>query len=210
MYVAVVPNRNSPPAVLLRESFRVNGKVHNRTIANLSNWPQTKIDALRAVLKGDTALGAPLPQAFDIVRSRPHGHVAAVLGTLRKLHLDRLLDKHDERKRNLVLAMIVARVLEPASKLATSRALHPDTLSSTLGEMLHLGAITEDELYPAMDWLLPQQVRIENALAKRHLAEQSLVLYDLTSTYFEGRHCPLGKLGHSRDRQNSKLRSCSV
>jgi transposase len=205
MYVAVVPNRNSPPAVLLRESFRVNGKVHNRTIANLSNWPQTKIDALRAVLKGDTALGAPLPQAFDIVRSRPHGHVAAVLGTLRKLHLDRLLDKHDERKRNLVLAMIVARVLEPASKLATSRALHPDTLSSTLGEMLHLGAITEDELYQAMDWLLPQQVRIENALAKRHLAEQSLVLYDLTSTYFEGRHCPLGKLGHSRDRQNSKL-----
>ena len=205
MYVAVVPNRNSPPAILLRESFRENGKVHNRTIANLSHWPPAKVDALRAVLKGDIIVGAPLPQAFDIVRSRPHGHAAAVLGTLRKLRLDRLFDKHDERKRNLVLAMIVARVLEPASKLATCRALHPDTLGSTLGEMLHLDAITEDELYQAMDWLLPQQARIEDALAKRHLAEQSVVLYDLTSTYFEGRHCPLGKLGHSRDGQNGKL-----
>jgi transposase len=205
MYVATVPNRNSPPAILLRESFREDGKVHNRTIANLSHWPSAKIDALRAVLKGSTALGAPLPQAFDIVRSRPHGHVAAVLGTLHKLHLDRLLDKHDEPKRDLVLAMIVARVLEPASKLATSRALHPDTLSSTLGEILHLDSVTEDELYQAMDWLLPQQTHIENALAKRHLAEGSLVLYDLTSTYLEGRHCPLGKLGHSRDDQKGKL-----
>jgi len=205
MYVALVPNRNSPPAILLRESFRENGKVHNRTIANLSHWPQAKIDALRAVLKGATVGDAPLPQAFDIVRSRPHGHIAAVLGSLRKLHLDHLLDQHDQRKRNLVLAMIVARVMEPASKLATSRALHPDTLSSTLGQMLHLDAITEDELYQSMDWLLPQQARIEDALAKRHLAEQSLVLYDLTSTYFEGRHCPLGKLGHSRDGQKSKL-----
>ena len=205
MYVAVVPNRNSPPAILLRESFRENGRVHNRTIANLSHWPPAKIDALRAVLKGETSVGAPLPQAFDIVRSRPHGHVAAVLGTLRRLHLDRLFDKQDERKRNLVLAMIVARVLEPASKLATCRALQPATLGSTLGEMLHLDHITEDELYQAMDWLLPQQAHIEDALAKRHLAEQSLVLYDLTSTYFEGRHCPLGKLGHSRDGQKSKL-----
>jgi transposase len=205
MYIALVPNRNSPPAILLRESFRENGKVHNRTIANLSHWPPAKIDALRAVLKGDAAVGTPLPQAFDIVRSRPHGHVAVVLGTLRKLHLDRLFDKHDERKRNLVLAMIVARVLEPASKLATCRALHPDTLGNTLGELLHLDAITEDELYQAMDWLLPQQARIEDTLAKRHLVEQSLVLYDLTSTYFEGRHCPLGKLGHSRDGQKSKL-----
>src|SRR6266567_4080075 len=205
MYVAVVPNRNSPPAVLLRESFRENGKVHNRTIANLSHWAPAKVDALRAVLKGDIALGPPLPQAFDIVRSRPHGHVAAVLGTVHKLHLDRLLEKHADHKRDLVLAMIAARVLEPASKLATSRALHPDTLSSTLGELLHLDSLTEDELYQAMDWLLPQQARIENDLAKRHLAEGSLVLYDLTSTYFEGRHCPLGKLGHSRDDQKGKL-----
>jgi transposase len=205
MYIAVVPNRNSPPAVLLRESFREHGAVRNRTIANLSHWPPAKVDALRAVLKGSTALGTPLPQAFDIVRSRPHGHVAAVLGTLRKLHLDRLFDKDSGRYRDLVLAMIVARVLAPASKLAISRALHPDTLSSTLGEALHLNSLTEDELYQAMDWLLPQQARIEKALAKRHLAEGSLVLYDLTSTYFEGRHCPLGKLGHSRDDQKGKL-----
>ena len=205
MYVAVVPNRNSPPAVLLRESFRENGKVRNRTIANLSHWDPAKVDALRAVLKGDAAVGSPLPQAFDIVRSRPHGHVAAALGTLHRVQLDRLIDKQPSRQRDLILALLVARVLEPASKLATSRALHPDTLSSTLGELLHLDSVTEDELYQAMDWLLPQQARIEQALAKRHLAAGALVLYDLTSTYFEGHHCPLGKLGHPRDGNKGKL-----
>jgi len=205
MYVATVPNRNSPPAILLRESFRLLGKVRNRTLANLSHWPSAQVEALRAVLKGATSLGAPLPQAFEIVRSRPHGHVAAVLGTLRRLHLDQLIDKHASRPLALCLAMIVARVLEPASKLATARTLHPDTLSSTLGELLQLDSLTEDELYQAMDWLLPQQARIEQALAKRHLAEGSLVLYDLTSTYFEGRHCPLAKLGHPRDDKKGKL-----
>jgi len=205
MYVATVPNRNSPPAILLRESFRIDGKVRNRTLANLSHWPPTQIDALRSVLKGATSLATPLAQAFDIVRSRPHGHVAAVLGCLRKLQLDHLIAKQSSRQRDLVLAMIVARVLEPASKLDTSRALHPDTLSSTLGELLQLDSVSEDELYQAMDWLLPLQGRIERALAKRHLAEGCLVLYDLTSTYFEGRHCPLGKLGHSRDDTKGKL-----
>src|SRR6266498_1147095 len=205
MYVATVPNRNSPPAILLRESFRLNGKVLNRTIANLSHWPPAKVDALRSVLKGATAVGAPLPQAFDIVRSRPHGHVAAVLGTLRRFQLDRIIDQHPSHQLDLVVAMIVSRVLEPASKLATSRALHPETLSSTLSELLHLDSPSEDELYAAMDWLLPQQARIQQALAKRHLAQGALVLYDLTSTYFEGRHCPLGKLGHSRDDQKGKL-----
>ena len=205
MYVATVPNRNSPPAVLLRESFRQDGKVLNRTLANLSHWPPLQVDALRAVLKGATSLASPLPHAFDIVRSRPHGHVAAVLGTLQKLHLDTFIDKQPSRHRDLVLAMIVSRVLEPASKLATARTLNPDTLSSTLSELLHLDAPSEDELYAAMDWLLPQQERIEKALAKRHLAEGALVLYDLTSTYFEGRHCPLGKLGHARDDKKGKL-----
>jgi len=206
MYVATVPNRNSPPAILLRESFRLNGQVRNRTLANLSHWPPAQLDALRSVLKGATSVAPPLPQAFEIVRSRPHGHVAAVLGTLHRLHLDQLIDTHSSHPRDLVLAMIVARVLEPASKLATSRFLHPDTLTSTLGELLHLDSTTtEDELYQAMDWLLPQQARIEQALAKRHLAEGALVLYDLTSTYFEGRHCPLAKLGHSRDGQKGKL-----
>ena len=205
MYVATVPNRNSPPAILLRESFRLGGKVRNRTLSNLSHWPPAQLDALRSVLKGATSIGAPLPQAFDIVRSRPHGHVAAVLGTLRRLHLDRLIDTQASHELDLVVALIVARVLEPASKLATSRALHPDTLSSTLGELLHLDSPSEDELYQAMDWLLPQQARIEQALAKRHLAEGALVLYDLTSTYFEGRHCPLAKLGHPRDGNKGKL-----
>jgi len=206
MYIANVPNRNSPPAILLRESFRLNGKVRNRTLANLSHWPSAQVDALRCVLKGATSIGPPLPQAFDIVRSRPHGHVAAVLGTLHQLQLDRLIDQHASRELDLVVAMIVARVLESASKLATSRALHPDTLSSTLGELLHLDSTTtEDELYRAMDWLLPQQARIEQALAKRHLAEGALVLYDLTSAYFEGRHCPLAKLGHPRNDKKGKL-----
>ena len=205
MYVAAIPNRNSPPAILLRESFRLHGKVRNRTLANLSHWPPPQIEALRSVLKGATSFGPPLPQAFDIVRSRPHGHVAAVLGTLHRLQLHQLIDKHSSHELDLVLAMIVARVLEPASKLATSRTLHPATLSSTLGELLHLDSPSEDELYQAMDWLLPQQARIEQALAKRHLAEGALVLYDLTSTYFEGRHCPLAKLGHPRDGKKGKL-----
>jgi transposase len=207
MYVATVPNRNSPPAILLRESFRLHGKVNNRTLANISHWPSAQVDALRAVLKGATsvAVAASLPQAFEIVRSRPHGHVAAVLATMRKLQLDRLIDKHPSDELDLVLAMIAERILEPASKLATSRALHPDTLTSTLSELLHLDSPTEDELYRAMDWLLPQQARIEQALAKRHLAEGALLLYDLTSTYFEGRHCPLGQLGHSRDDKKGKL-----
>jgi hypothetical protein len=204
MYIATVPNRNSPPAILLRESFRQHGRVLNRTLANLSHWPPPQVEALRAVLKGATSVGTPLPQAFDIVRSRPHGHVAAVLGTLQRLHLDSLIDPHPCHHRDLVLAMIVSRVLDPASKLATSRALHPDTLSSTLAELLHLAAPSEDELYAAMDWLLPLQPRIEQALAKRHLAEGALVLYDLTSTYFEGRHCPLGKRGHDRDGKKGK------
>jgi transposase len=207
MYVATIPNRNSPPAILLRESFRLHGKVNNRTLANISHWPSAQVDALRAVVKGATsvAVAAPLPEAFEIVRSRPHGHVAAVLATMRKLQLDRLIDKHPSDELDLVLAMIAERILEPASKLATSRALHPDTLTSTLGELLHLDSPTEDELYRAMDWLLPQQARIEQALAKRHLAEGALLLYDLTSTYFEGRHCPLGQLGHSRDDKKGKL-----
>src|SRR6266705_3899501 len=122
MYVATVPNRNSPPAILLRESFRLNGKVNNRTLANISHWPSAQIEALRSVLKGATSVGTPLPQAFQIIRSRPHGHVAAVLGTLRRLHLDQIIDPLSSHHLDLVLAMIVARVLEPASKLATYRA----------------------------------------------------------------------------------------
>lgn len=198
MYVASIPNRNSPPAILLRESYREGAKVKNRTLANLSHWPAHKIEALRAVLRGDTA-PRPLEQGFEIIRTVPHGHVAAVLGTLRRLGLDSLLATKHSRARDLCEAMIVGRLLEPRSKLALVRALGEQTLSSSLAQVLGVTDAEEDELYEAMDWLLERQERIEAALAKRHLAEGTLVLYDVSSTYFEGRHCPLARIGHSRD-----------
>jgi hypothetical protein len=199
MYVAIVPNRNSPPATLLRESFRQDGKVHNRTIANLSHWPPEKIEALREVLKGNFQGIPDLPSAFQITRSLPHGHVAAVLSTIRRLQLDTILDSEPSQERDRALALIAARILQPASKLATSRALRPETCHHTLGSELHLGALNEDDLYAAMDWLVARQDAIEGMLARRHLHQGTLVLYDLTSTYFEGHHCPLAKYGHSRD-----------
>src|SRR5919197_1881659 len=204
MFVDVVPNRTSPPAILLRESYREGGKIKKRTIANLSGWPPAQIHALRAVLQGATAVGA-LDQAFDIVQSRPHGHVAAVLGTWQKLGLAALLDGRRSRVRDLGTALICARLLAPSSKLALARQLHPDTATSTLGEELGLGPVDTDELYAAMDWLLTRQARVEDALARRHLVNGTLVLYDVTSTYFEGRTCPLGALGHSRDGKSDKL-----
>jgi transposase len=198
MYVATVPNRNSPPAILLRESYREGAKVKNRTLANLSHWPAHKIEALRAALRGDTAPAA-LGQGFDIVRTVPHGHVAAVLGTLRRLGLDSLLATKRSRPRDLCEAMIASRLLEPRSKLALVRSLGEQTLSNSLAHVLGLADTNEDELYEAMDWLLERQERIEAALAKRHLTEGTLVLYDVSSTYFEGRHCSLARIGHSRD-----------
>jgi len=205
MYVATVPNRNSPPAILLRESYRLDGKVKTRTLANITHLASHQIDALRSALSGSAvAPSAPLPDSFRISRSLPHGHVAAVLGCLRNLHLDSFLDPAPGRQRDLVIAMIVARIVDPASKLATARGLHSDTLHHSLGELLHLDSADESELYDAMDWLLPQQSRLERELAKRHLSQGGLVLYDLTSTYFEGRHCPLAKLGHSRDDKSGK------
>jgi transposase len=206
MYVATVPNRKSPPAILLRESYRQDGKVKTRTLANITHLAAQQIAALRSALDGSLAAPAtPLPDSFRISRSLPHGHVAAVLGCLRKLHLDSILDPAPSRQRDLVIAMIVARILEPASKLATARGLHCDTLHHSLAETLHLDSADETELYQAMDWLLPQQAHIEQALAKRQLSQGGLVLYDLTSTYFEGRHCPLAKLGHSRDDKSGTL-----
>ncbi len=206
MYVVAVPNRTSPPAILLRESYREGGRVKNRTLANLSAWPPARIAALRQLMRGQLLSGAtPLAEAFEIVRSRPHGHVAAGLGTARRLELDRLLAPRPLRARHLVLAMVVDRLLDPRSKLATARALDPETLTSTLGEVLGLGRADADALYAAMDWLLPQQARIEQALARRHLTDGSLVLYDVTSTSFEGRKCPLARYGHSRDGRRDTL-----
>ncbi len=197
MYVARVPNRNSPPAFLLREAWREGGKVKNRTLANISHWPPAQIEALRQVLKGNINLNSHLQGAFQIVRSLPHGHVTAVLAIMRQLKLDQLLK--DEPQRARVLALIAQRVLQPASKLATARALHSETAHSTLGEELGVGTIDEDDLYEALDWLLPQQPAIEAALARRHLGEGTLVLYDVSSTYFEGHCCALARYGHSRD-----------
>lgn len=196
MYVAVVPNRNSPPAILLRESFREAGKVKNRTLANISHWPPAQVEALRQVLKGHTSVGPRLAEAFEVVRSLPHGHVAAVLGMLRRLKLEELLEPGPERVR--VLALIAQRILEPGSKLATARALRHDTAHSTLGAELQLGALDEDDLYAALDWLLPQQAQIEAGLARRHLGEGSLVLYDVSSTYFEGHLCRVNCFCRSR------------
>ncbi len=199
MYVAVVPNRNSPPAILLRESFRLHGVVKNRTLTNLTHWPAEKVEALRQVLKGNLSPAERLQDAFHITRSWPHGHVAAVLGWLERLGLAEVLDRQPSPLRDRALALIAHRLLEPASKLATARALDPQTSHSSLGEALALGEIDENDLYRAMDWLVERQPQIESALAGRHLSDGTLVLYDVTSTYFEGRHCPLAHYGYSRD-----------
>jgi Transposase DDE domain len=203
MYVDVVPNRNSPPAVLLRQVVREGKKIRKITLANLSDWPAEQVASLKLVLKGTAVV--PLDEAFAITRSLPHGHVAAALGVLRKIGLERILDRTSSRERDLVVAMIVARILEPHSKLATVRTLQAETASSTLGSVLNLGTVSEDELYLAMDWLLERQDGIEKQLARRRLEHGSLVLYDLTSTYFEGRHCPLARYGHSRDERPANL-----
>ena len=200
MYVEKVPNRTSPPAVLLRESIREGDKIRKRTLANLSHWSEEQVQTLRRLLKGERLVG--VEDSLEIVRSLPHGHVAAVLGMLRGLKLDQMLDRIPSRKRDLVVAMIAARVLDPQSKLATARGLNGETACDSLSATLGIGNVDEDDLYEAMDWLLPRQPSMEQQLAKRHLTGGSLVLYDLTSTYFEGRHCPLAKLGHSRDERN--------
>ena len=203
MYVTRVPNRGSPPAILLRESYRDGGKVKTRTLANLSRWPAAKIEALRRVLKGET-LVAP-PERLAIERSLPHGHVAAVLGMAKKLGLDRLLPRRPERLARLALALIVARVIEPAAKLATARQLSEATAAHALGAVLGLGAVDEDELYRALDLLGAAQPKIEAALARRHLRNGCLVLYDLTSSWLEGRCCELARFGYSRDGKRDKL-----
>ena len=198
MYIEAVPNRNSPPAILLREGWREGGKVRKRTLANLSKWPPTLIEGLRVLLKGGAAVSR-LDDAFDIVRSRPHGHVAAALGTLRELRLDRTIAGADSPERRRVLAMIVARILDPGSKLATARGLAEATARDSLAETLGLEDCDEDDLYAAMDWLLKRRDAIERRLAKRHLKDGALVLYDLTSVWLDGRRCPLAKRGYSRD-----------
>jgi transposase len=204
MYIEAVPNRNSPPAILLRESYRAGGKVRKRTLCNLSGWSPAHIEGLRGVLKGGTVIPAE-HDAFTVTRSLPHGHVAAALGTARKIGLERILGPDGDRCRDLVLAMLVGRVLDPVSKLATARTLSPATASSSLGEALGLGEVGDAELYAALDWLLERQAAIETALAGRHLQNGTLVLYDVSSSYMEGRCCPLAKRGYSRDGRKGTL-----
>jgi transposase len=204
MYIESVPNRNSPPAILLRESYRDADKIKKRTIANLSDWPTEIVEGLRTLLKGGKV--APADQESIIVRrALPHGHVAAVLGTLRNIGLDRMLGPPRNRCRDLVIAMIVARLIAPASKLATARMLDPLTASSSLGEVLGLGPVDEDELYVALDWLGERQEAIEKAIARKHLHDGTLVLYDVSSSYVEGRCCELARLGYNRDGKKGKL-----
>src|SRR3954470_11228586 len=204
MYIEAVPNRNSPPAILLRESYRHEGKVRKRTLCNLSDWSPAHIAGLRGVLKGGTVIPAG-QDAFTVTRSLPHGHVAAALGTARKIGLDRLLGADGDRCRDLVLALLIGGILDPVSKLAAARTLSPDTASSSLGAALDLGAVADDELYAALDWLLERQPAIEAALAKRHLQNGTLVLYDVSSSYLEGRCCPLAKRGYDGDGKKGML-----
>ena len=198
MYIDIVPNRNSRPAVLLREAWREGKRIRKRTIANLTEWPPDKIEALRRLLKGDKLLA--VDDAFAIERSLPHGHVHAVLETINRLGLDKLISSRRCRERDLVIAMIVEQLIHPCSKLATTRLWH----STTLSEELSVADADADELYAALDWLWSRQDAVEKNLASRHLGEGSTVLYDVSSSYYEGRTCSLARYGHNRDRKKGK------
>jgi transposase len=187
---------------LLRRTYREGGKVKHETLGNISHLPVSVIHLIMRSLKGEVFFSAD--ESFAIERSLPHGHVLAVLGTLTRLGLDKILDKKHSRNKALVMGMLVARILEPCSKLATARGFGEETLSTTLGDLLGIKSAQVEELYSALDWLLGRQARIEALLAQRYLTEGSLVLYDVTSTYFEGRKCPLAKFGHNRDGKKGK------
>lgn len=198
MYIDVVPNRDSPPTTLLREGWREGKKTFIRTIANISQWPAHKVKALQALLKDKMLVATD--ELFTIEKSTPHGHVEAVLGTIKKLKLDTIISSKPSRERNLVIAMIAERLIYPCSKLATTRVWH----STTLANELSVKDASEDDLYEAMDWLIERKAKIENKLAKRHIMEGSLVLYDISSSYYEGRTCTLIAYGHNRDGKKGK------
>lgn len=204
MYIETVPNRNSPPCTLLRESWREDGKIKKRTVANLTDLDPQIVEGLKLLLKGGVAVELA-EDAMEIRRSLPHGHVALVLQAMRKLGFADLLSRKDCRERNLCIALIAARILHPGSKLSLSQMLCGDSTVSTLALELGLGTVTDNELYEAMDWLLDEQEAIEKRLAKKRLQEGSLVLYDLSSSYMEGECCPLAKRGYSRDGKKDRL-----
>ncbi len=199
MHIDIIPNRKSKPAVLLRESFRIGKKVHKRTLANLSKLSMEQVEAIRLVLAGKKV--AEVDKLFEKIETRHHGHVQAVLSTVKRLGLDKLIAAKPCRERDIIVAVIVARICAPDSKLAMTR-WWKDT---TLPELLDIADVDEDDIYHAMDWLLERQGRIEKKLARRHLKADDLVLYDLTSSYFEGEKCPLAARGKSRDRKRGTL-----
>jgi len=203
MYVAIVPNRGSRPAILLRESYRDGNKVKNRTLANLSDWPAEQIETLRAALRGDKLV--PAGEGLQIVRAWPHGHVAAALGTARRIGLARILPYGPDRRRQMAVALIVARLIDPAAKLATARALDETTAIHSLGVTLGLGAVSAKEVYATLDWLGAAQGAIEESLARHHLNDGTLVLYDVSSTHVEGRCCELARFGHPRNGRRDKM-----
>jgi transposase len=206
MFIERVPNRSSPPAILIRESFREGTKVHKRTLANISKLPEPVVAAIGQLIKG-AEIVAPVTDTFEIRRALPHGHVAAVLGTMRKTGLDALIKartKDEQRSAAIVRALIVNRVIAPGSKLAFWRALEPATANSSLAKACDLENVAEREVYAALDWLLEQQSRIETALAKKHLKGGALVLYDVSSSYLEGRRCELAQHGYSRDHRRDR------
>ena len=199
MHIHVIPNRGSRPAILLRESYREGDKVKKRTLANLSHFPIDQVETLRRALKGEQLV--PVNSLFEVIDSKHHGHVEAVRLTMKRLGFEELISSKRSRQRDLVVAMVAARILKPFSKLATTRWWHLTTLPDELG----VAEATEDDLYAAMDWLVDRQARIEKKLAARHLHNGGLVLYDLTSSYLEGERCPLAALGHNRDGKKGKL-----
>ena len=216
MFIETVPNRSSPPAVLLRETWREGGKVKKRTLLNLTGWPTEHVEGLRILLKGGTAL-PPGEVPFTITRSLPHGHVAAILGTIRATGLDRILGPDGNRPRDLVLAMIVNRIIAPGSKLATARMHDEPTACTSAGRILGLAPVAASELYGSLDWLLVRQADVEKKLARKHLRSKCLpdfdkqnpnggclVLYDVSSSYVEGRCCDLARFGYNRDGKKGK------
>lgn len=204
MYIETVKNRKSPPCILLRESYRNSGRVCKRTLANLTALPNDALIILKKILSGKT-VSLENDQGFEIIRSLPHGHVVAVLETLRKIGLDTCISSKPSRERDLILSIIVTRLLNPESKLATARGLSSETAFCSLGEELNLFNISEDDFYEAMDWLVERQDKIQIKLAKKHLSNGCTLLYDTSSSYFEGSKCPLAKRGYSRDKKKGKL-----
>jgi transposase len=198
MHIDIVPNRNSRPAILLRESWRENGKVMKRTLANISDWPPAQVAALRRVLKNEPLVSPR--EVFSIERSLPHGHVEVILEMIRLIGLDKMIASRRTRERDLVLAMIVERLIAPSSKLATTRLWH----STTLAQLLNVDDADEDELYAAMDWLLERQPILEKRFASRHLADSPYVFYDVSNSSYEGHCCPLARLGHDKEGRRGK------